>query len=119
MSPLRRHHKYPPDPTPWGARPASSASPAEISAGVAEAGTYRRPAGRDRCRSFFSGRQFLEEADAAPLVAQVAVEGVGRRTPVVAGDFNELAPAVPHPLLGGLDEHPPDAMASRRLVDDK
>src|SRR6185437_2858703 len=49
--------------------------------------------------------KLLHEADAGPLVAHMAVEGVGLAAVVVAGDFDQLAAALSAPALGSLDQH--------------
>src|SRR6476620_12092839 len=48
--------------------------------------------------------QLLEEADAAPLVTHVPIEGMGIGAAVVAGDLDQLASLLPAPLLDGLDQ---------------
>ena len=75
--------------------------------------------GRRDDRAAQRGLKLLHEADAGPLVAHVAVEGVGVGQAVVAGHLDHLAARLPQPLLGGLDEHPADAAACALPRDDQ
>ena len=47
-----------------------------------------------------------------------AAFGVGFGAAVVAGDLDQLAAFLSHPVLGGLDELPADAVTLHILADD-